>query len=81
MIHKKMHRRSAALLHGKIGDQMRNVLLARGKLDVLDDCLSISKTKFDKIAKTMDPETRMALAQCMTQNYSSGYITTKKVTT
>lgn len=60
---------------------VRNVLLARGKLDVLDDCLSISKTKFDKVAKTMDPETRMALAQCMTQNYSSGYITTKKVTT
>jgi two-component system sensor histidine kinase YesM len=28
MIYRKMHRRSAVLLHGKIGDQMRNVLLA-----------------------------------------------------
>lgn len=55
----------------------RNVLLANGELGLLDDCLSIAKTKMDK-AVLNKPELRLQLAGCMSTNYASPYIVKKK---
>ena len=55
----------------------RNVLLAAGELNLLDDCLSIQKTKMDKILQSR-PELRLQLAGCMSTNYASPYIVKKK---
>ena len=55
----------------------RNVLLAAGELNLLDDCLSIQKTKMDKILQSR-PELRIQLAGCMSTNYASPYIVKKK---
>lgn len=55
----------------------RNMLLVQGKLDLLDDCLSISKTKLDAKLKG-DPSLKLQLAGCMSTNYASPYIVTKK---
>lgn len=55
----------------------RNVLLAAGELSLLDDCLSIQKTKMDKVLQAR-PELRLQLAGCMSTNYASPYIVKKK---
>ena len=55
----------------------RNVLLANGQLDLLEDCLSIAKTKMDAKLNGK-PELRLQLASCMTTNYQSAYIVKKK---
>lgn len=55
----------------------RNVLLANGKLNLLDDCVSISKAKLDNLVKS-SPELRLQLASCMDTRYASAYITKKK---
>lgn len=55
----------------------RNVLLSAGALDLMDDCLSISKTKMDKALQSR-PELRLQLASCMSTNYASPYIIKKK---
>lgn len=55
----------------------RNVLLSAGALDIMDDCLSISKTKMDKALQGR-PELRLQLAGCMSTNYASPYIVKKK---
>lgn len=55
----------------------RNVLLANGKLDMLDDCLTISKTKLDK-AISKDANLKLQLADCMDTNYASPYIIKSK---
>lgn len=55
----------------------RNVLLSAGALDLMEDCLSISKTKMDKALQGR-PELRLQLAGCMSTNYASPYIVKKK---
>lgn len=55
----------------------RNMLLSQGKLDILDDCLSINKTKLDKVTAN-DPELKLLLASCMDTNYASPYIVKSK---
>lgn len=55
----------------------RNVLLSANALDIMEDCLSISKTKMDKALKTR-PDLRLQLAGCMSTNYASPYIVKKK---
>ena len=55
----------------------RNVMLAQGKLNVLEECLSVNKTKLDKaIAK--DPNLKLQLASCMDTSYASPYIVKSK---
>lgn len=56
----------------------RAVLLSNGKLNLLDDCLSIGKTKLDKLVKS-SPELRLQLASCMKTNYASPYVVSKKI--
>lgn len=55
-------------------NDVKNVLLSKGKENLLDDCLMISKTKFDK---KLDAQTKLELAGCMSTNYASPYIVTK----
>lgn len=55
----------------------RNVLLTAGSLDILDDCLSISKAKMDKKLQGR-PDLKLQLAGCMSTNYASPYIIKKK---
>ena len=55
----------------------RNVLLVQGKLDMLDDCLSINKTKFDKKVNA-NPSLKLQLASCMNTSYAAPYIVTRK---
>lgn len=55
----------------------RNVLIAQGKADILDDCLSISKRKLDDKLKA-DPSLKLQLAGCMNTSYSAPYIVTRK---
>ena len=55
----------------------RNVLLSHGKLDILDNCLSINKGKLDK-AIANDNNLKLQLAQCMDTNYASPYIIKSK---
>lgn len=57
--------------------ETRNVLLASGKLDILDDCLTINKTKLDK-AIASDANLKLQLAGCMSTNYASPYIVKSK---
>lgn len=54
----------------------RAVMLANGKLDVLDGCLSVNKTKLDR-AIAGDPSLRLQLAGCIDTNYASPYIVLK----
>lgn len=56
----------------------RNVLLTNGKLDILDDCLTIQKTKLDAKVKGLDPAIQLQLAGCCSSNYASPYIVKKK---
>ena len=56
----------------------KNVLLVNNKLGLLDDCLSINKTKFDKKVKS-DPTLKLQLANCMSTSYAAPYIVTRKV--
>lgn len=53
-----------------------NVLLAKNKLHLLDGCLSIQKTKFDK---NLDAQTKLELAGCLDSGYASPKIVSKKV--
>ena len=55
----------------------RNVLLSAGALELMDDCLSISKTKMDRVLQGR-PDLRLQLAGCLTTNYASPYIIKKK---
>ncbi len=55
----------------------RNVLLSNNKLNILEDCLTISKTKLDSMLRS-SPELKLQLASCMSTNYASPYITVKK---
>lgn len=57
-------------------NDVRNVLTSKGKIGLLDDCLSIQKTKFDK---KLDAQTKLELAGCMSTSYASPYIVKKKV--
>lgn len=58
-------------------DDVKNVLLVENKLGLLDGCLSIAKTKFDK-AISGDPNLKLTLAPCMQTSYASPYIVKKK---
>lgn len=55
----------------------RNIMLSQGKLDVLEGCLSINKTKLDS-AIANDPSLQLQLAGCMDTSYASPYIVKKK---
>jgi hypothetical protein len=55
----------------------RNILLVNNEMDLLDDCLSIGKTKMDKKLASK-PHLKLALAGCMDTNYASAYIVKKK---
>lgn len=54
---------------------VHNVLLSKGKESLLDDCLTIQKTKLDK---KLDSQTKLELAGCLDTGYASPYIVTKK---
>lgn len=56
-------------------DDVKNVLLEKGKESLLDGCLTIQKTKLDK---KLDPTTRLELAGCVNTNYASPYIIKNK---
>lgn len=53
----------------------KRVLLSMGKEGLLDDCLSIQKTKLDK---KLDAATKLQLGGCMETSYASPYIVSKK---
>lgn len=55
----------------------RNVMLAHGKLDKLEGCLSVNKTRLDAVAAN-DPSLKLALAGCMDTSYASPYIVKSK---
>lgn len=55
----------------------RNVLLTNNAMNILDDCLSIQRTKMDKLLQSR-PDLRLQLAGCMSTNYASPYIIKKK---
>ena len=55
----------------------RNVLLVQNKLDLLDDCLTISKKKLDDKLK-LDPALKLQLASCVNTSYAAPYIVSKK---
>lgn len=55
----------------------KNVLLVNNKLDILDKCLSIQKTKLDKEIANI-PELALQLAGCQHTSYASPYIVKKK---
>lgn len=57
--------------------ETRNMLLTTGDMGLLDSCLSIQKTKFDKVIASR-PDLRLKLAECMTTSYASPYIVKKK---
>lgn len=54
----------------------KNVLLSQGKDGLLEDCLSIQKTKLDK---KLDANTKLQLAGCLSTNYSAPYIIKKNI--
>lgn len=55
----------------------RNVLLVQNKLNLLDDCLTINKRKFDEKVKS-DPALRLQLASCTNTSYAAPYIVSRK---
>lgn len=55
----------------------RNTLLVHNKLNILDDCMNISKAKLDKKIAA-DPMLKLQLESCIDTNYASPYITKKK---
>lgn len=55
----------------------RNILAMHGKINELDKCLSINKTKMDAIAKS-DPQLSSALKGCLISSYTSPYLMKKK---
>jgi hypothetical protein len=55
----------------------RAVLLSNGKLDLLDNCMTIGKTKLDNLVKA-SPELKLQLAGCLSTNYASAYVVSKK---
>lgn len=57
-------------------NDVKNVLLSSGKIGLLDDCLSITKSRFDK---KLDAQTKLELAGCLNTSYASPYIVKKKV--
>ena len=56
----------------------RNILLANNELGLLDNCLSIGKTKLDK-AISDKPHLQMQLANCLSTSYATPYIVKKKI--
>jgi hypothetical protein len=56
---------------------VRNIMAVAGKMDELEKCTSISKTKLDAIAKK-DPTLAMQLLKCIEEGFSSPYIMSKK---
>jgi hypothetical protein len=57
--------------------QVRDFLAIAGKMNLLDGCLSIGKTKFDAAIKN-DPQLALELKKFMTTSYTSPYIMTRK---
>lgn len=55
----------------------RNMLLSKNKLNMLDECLGINKSKLDKKIKS-DPALALELSACMDTNYATPYIVKKK---
>lgn len=55
----------------------RNVMALHGKINDLDKCLTINKTKLDAIAKT-DPSLDTALSKCLISSYTAPYLMKKK---
>lgn len=56
---------------------VKNVMAMSGKINELEGCVSINKTKLDAIAKS-DPQLAMELSRCMDQAYSAPYLMAKK---
>lgn len=56
-------------------NDVHNVLLSKGKENLLDGCLTVQKTKLDR---KLDAQTKLELAGCMETGYASPYIVTKK---
>lgn len=57
----------------------RDTLLVHNQMNLLDGCLSISKTKMDAMLKLIgDPALKLQLAACMSTNYAAPYIVKRK---
>lgn len=60
-------------------NDVNRVLEVNNRLDLLDGCLSITKSKFDEKLSGADAGLRLQLSGCMSSGYSSPYITSKRV--
>lgn len=56
---------------------VRDVMAVQGKAGLLESCITINKTKLDKIAKE-DPQLAMMLTQCTVEGFSAPYLLQRK---
>ena len=56
---------------------VKQIMAVHGKLDELDNCLTINKSKMDKIVNN-NPQIALELQQCLQDRYSAPYIMKRK---